>query len=51
MHTEPVMAWSISFPQTALPEKRVEYVVTTTWLRENFREELDEDDEPELDDA
>jgi hypothetical protein len=50
MHDEPVMAWSISFPQTALPEKRVEYVVTTTWLRENFRDELDEE-ETESEDA
>lgn len=41
---EPVVAWSISFPATKRPEKRVEYVVTTTWLRENFREEIDEEE-------
>src|SRR5205814_2010085 len=28
---QPVVAWSISFPKTELPEDRVEYVVNTTW--------------------
>ena len=42
--TEPVLAWSISFPQTELEERRVEYVVNTTWLHENFRDEVDEDE-------
>jgi DNA (cytosine-5)-methyltransferase 1 len=40
----PVVAWSISFPRTNLEEDRVEYVVNTTWLRENYREEIDEDE-------
>jgi hypothetical protein len=44
MYEEPVVAWSISFPRTNRPEQRVEYVVTTTWLRENFREDVDEDE-------
>jgi hypothetical protein len=50
LHEQPVMAWSISFPQTSLPEKRVEFVVTTTWLRENSQEDLDDDD-PEIEDV
>jgi hypothetical protein len=41
---EAVVAWSISFPRTATEEKRVEYVVNTTWLRESYREELDEEE-------
>jgi hypothetical protein len=40
----PVVAWSISFPSTATPENRVEYVVNTTWMRENYREEVDEEE-------
>jgi hypothetical protein len=43
-YREPIVAWSISFPKTAMEERRVEYVVNTTWLRENFRDETDEDD-------
>jgi hypothetical protein len=41
---KPVVAWGISLPLTALEEKRVEYVVNTTWLRENYRDDLDEDE-------
>lgn len=41
---EPTVAWSISFPHTDLEEKKVEYVVNTTWWRENYRDELDDDD-------
>lgn len=41
---EPTVAWSISFPRTALEEKKVEYVVNTAWWRENYRDELDDDD-------
>ncbi len=48
MHEEPVVAWSISFPESQYPEQRVEYVVTTTWMRENFRQELDEE-APDID--
>jgi hypothetical protein len=42
---EPVVAWSISFPKTTTPEKTVEYVVNTTWMRESIGGD-DEDDEP-----
>jgi len=41
---KPVVAWSISFPKTRLEEKKVEYVVNTTWFRERYREEEDEDE-------
>lgn len=44
IYEKPVIAWSVSFPQTTLPESRVEYVVTTTWIRENFPEEGDDDE-------
>lgn len=43
-YSKPVVAWSISFPKTQLDEKCVEYVVNTTWLRENFRDDVDEDE-------
>jgi hypothetical protein len=43
LYDDAVVAWSISFPKTGLTENRVEYVVTTTWLRENTRE-LDDDE-------
>jgi len=44
--TQPIVAYSISFPRTSMDEKRVEYIVNTTWLRENFPEEFEpEDDE------
>ena len=41
---EPVVAWSISFPATSRAEERVEYVVNTTWEREHYPEDDDEDD-------
>jgi hypothetical protein len=41
---EPVVAYSISFPDTERHEDTVEYVVTTQWMREN----LLGDDEQEL---
>ena len=49
-NTSPVAAWSISFPRTKLAEEKVEYVVNTTWYREQFGDddyddELDEDEE------
>lgn len=45
LHTQsPVVAYSISFPETAMPEKTVEYVVNTTWLRENFRDDVEEEE-------
>lgn len=40
----PVVAWSISFPQTELPEQRVEYVVNATWVREHYREEFEDEE-------
>ena len=44
--SEPVVAYSISFPKSTKEEKRVEYVVNTTWLRESYQYafELDDDD-------
>lgn len=48
--SEPIVAWSISFPETNTEEVLVEYVVTTTWLRENmFGEAEDEPEEEEVD--
>ncbi len=41
---KPIIAWSISFPETETPEERTEYIVNTTWLRENYRDDLDEDE-------
>ena len=41
---QPVVAWGISFPPTNKEERRVEYVVNTTWLRENFGDDVDEDE-------
>ena len=43
-HPEPVVAWSISFPRTQMDDSRVEYVVNTTWLRENYRDDVDEEE-------
>ena len=42
--TQPVVAWGISFPRTNREERRVEYVVNTTWLQENFGDDVDEDE-------
>ena len=42
--TQPVVAWGISVPPTNREERRVEYVVNTTWLQENFGDEVDEDE-------
>jgi hypothetical protein len=39
----PVAAWSISFPVTKVEGQRVEYVVNTTWLRNHFG--MDEEEE------
>ena len=41
---QPVVAWGISFPPTKREERRVEYVVNTTWLQENFGDDVDEDE-------
>ena len=40
---DPVVAWSISFPATAREEQKVEYVVNTTWHREYYPDDPDED--------
>ena len=42
--SEPVVAWSVSFPRTGREEKRVEYVVNTTWLREHYGDDLEEEE-------
>ena len=42
--SEPVVAWSISFPRTNREESRVEYVVNTTWLREHYGDDLEEEE-------
>ena len=43
--TTPVTAWSISFPETRLGERTVEYVVNTTWYEEHFGDDDTDDDE------
>lgn len=40
----PVVAWSISFPRTGMEEKRVEYVVNLVWYRQNFADDLEEEE-------
>ena len=39
-----VVAWGISFPATEMEERPVEYVVNTTWVRENYGDEVDEEE-------
>ena len=41
---KPVIAWGISFPATNRRERLVKYVVNTTWLRENFGDDVEEDE-------
>jgi len=41
---QPVVAWGISFPKPEREEKRVEYLVNTTWVRENYAEDINEDE-------
>lgn len=43
-YNKPVTAWGISFPGTKMEEKRVEYAVNTTWVRENYRFDIDEEE-------
>ncbi|MBI2847140.1 MAG: Z1 domain-containing protein [Chloroflexi bacterium] len=43
-YKEPVVAWSISFPKPETDEKREEYVVNTTWIRENYGDDVDEEE-------
>ncbi len=40
----PVLAWSISFPSTDRPEKKVEYMVGAVWLKENMPIDMDDED-------
>nr|MDA3936754.1 hypothetical protein [Actinomycetota bacterium] len=40
----PVVAWGISFPATAVHESRVEFLATTTWLRESYGDDIDEEE-------
>jgi hypothetical protein len=49
MYDDTLVAWSISFPKTALAENHVEYVVTSTWVKENTPDQ--DDDELTSDDA
>ena len=42
--SQTVVAWGISFPPTRTEEKPVEYVVNTTWIRENYGDDVDEDE-------
>ncbi len=42
--TEPVVAWSISFPKTNYEEQKVDYVVNTTWVSERYGDEIDEEE-------
>ena len=39
----PVVAWSISFPKTLREERKVEYVVNTTWYQEHYGDEDDDE--------
>ena len=41
---KPVVAYGISFPKTEYEEKKVEYIVTPTWMREHYSSEADEDE-------
>ncbi len=41
---KPVVAWSISFPKTSREEEKVKYVVNTSWEREHYLDDNDEDD-------
>jgi hypothetical protein len=34
----------MSLPRTGHEEKRVEYVVNTTWLREHYADEVEEEE-------
>lgn len=39
-----VVGWSISFPATARDEETVEYVVNTTWWKDAYGDDFDEED-------
>ena len=40
---KPIVAWSMSFPNFQNEERRVEYFVNTTWFRENYNDEDEEE--------
>ncbi len=42
-HEKPIIAWSLSFPQTKMEEERVEYVVNTSWWHEHYPVAIDEE--------
>ncbi|MFV1875644.1 Z1 domain-containing protein [Nioella sp.] len=46
----PIVGWSISFPQSARPDQRVEYVINTVKFRELYGVDDDEPDEGALED-
>ena len=47
--TTPVAAWSVSFPETRLGERTVEYVVNTTWYQEHYGDDDTDDNENDED--
>ena len=42
--TKPVIAWSLSLPKPTAPETLTEFDVNTTWLREQYFDEIDEEE-------
>ncbi len=46
----PIIGWSISFPQSARPDQRVEYVINTVKFRELYGVDDEEPDEGALED-
>lgn len=40
---KPVAAWSISFPPTHREEKTITYMVNTTWFREHYQDEAEDE--------
>lgn len=46
---EEVLAWSISFPVSDADDPTVEYVVTTTWMREAYANDIEDDDVEAID--
>lgn len=49
LFSEAVVAWSLAFPKTNVPEDNVEYIVTQQWQRENMPQHDDMDDENDED--
>lgn len=46
---EPVVGWGISFPPSARPDQKVEYILNTTKLRELFGEDDNDEELPDGD--